>query len=134
MPQSKREQLLELIRAHPFITQQELASALGLSRPGVAAHIAALTREGRLLGRAYMLPSTTPDAAHIVCIGGANIDRKLRSEQVLQMGTSNPATLSETPGGVARNVAENLARLGASVQLLTAVGDYAVGHILFMQL
>ncbi len=72
--------------------------------------------------------------AHIVCIGASNIDRKLRSLQALQMGTSNPATLSETPGGVARNVAENLARLGAQVQLLTAVGDDAAGQALLAQL
>ena len=32
-----------------------------------------------------------PDAAHadLICIGGANIDRKLRTLGTLQMGTSN---------------------------------------------
>jgi pseudouridine kinase len=48
----------------------------------------------------------------------------------LAMGTSNPVTLKESYGGVARNVAENLARLGLPVRLMTAVGDDAQGAAL----
>jgi len=39
--------------------------------------------------------------------------------------TSNPATIIAKPGGVARNIAHNLAKLGAKVTLLTAVGHDA---------
>lgn len=39
------------------------------------------------------------------------------------MGTSNPGRVSLSPGGVARNVAEVLARLGVSVRLIGAFGD-----------
>ncbi|MBB4843031.1 pseudouridine kinase [Paucibacter oligotrophus] len=123
---SKKERLLGLVRANPFIGQQELADALGLSRSAVAGHIAALTRERRLLGRAYVLPKEQP----IVCIGGSNIDRKLRGIKPLYLGNSNPASQSESLGGVARNVAENLARLGLPVHLLTAVGQDAAGQAL----
>jgi len=123
---SKKEQLLALLQDDPFISQQALAERLGLSRSAVAGHVAALTREGRILGRAYVLPQRSP----ILCIGGANIDRKLRTLGALQMGTSNPAVQRETPGGVARNVAENLARLGLPTQLITAVGDDAAGRAL----
>lgn len=126
---SKKEQLLELIRANPFIGQQDLAERLGLSRSAVAGHIAGLTRERRLLGRAYVLPQRAP----IVCIGGSNLDRKLRTLAPLQLGTSNPVTQRETAGGVARNVAENLARLGLPVHLLTAVGEDAAGRELLAQ-
>lgn len=121
---SKKEQLLALIRDNPFIGQQDLAERLGLSRSAVAGHIASLTRERRLLGRAYVLPQRAP----IVCIGGSNLDRKLRTLAPLQMGTSNPVSQRETPGGVARNVAENLARLGLPVHLLSAVGDDPAGR------
>lgn len=124
---SKKEQLLALIRANPFVGQQELGERLGLSRSAVAGHVASLVREGRLLGRAYMLP---PAQAPIVCIGGCNLDRKLQSLGVVQMGESNPARQRETPGGVARNVAENLARLGLPVRLLSAVGEDAAGQTL----
>ncbi|GAB3456038.1 PfkB family carbohydrate kinase [Massilia terrae] len=123
---SKKERLLDLVRANPFISQQELADQLGLSRSAVAGHIAALIRERRLLGRAYVLP----ERRAIVCIGAAALDRKLRSPARLVPGTSNPATQSESFGGVARNVAENLARLGAAVGLVTALGQDAAGAAL----
>ena len=121
---SKKEQLYALIRARPMISQQELADCLSLSRSAVAGHIAGLIREGRLLGRAYQFP----EAARVLCIGGANTDRKLRTASPLQMGTSNPASMSESFGGVARNIAENLARTGVAVSLLTAVGTDSAGQ------
>jgi pseudouridine kinase len=123
---SNKELLYARIRANPYLSQQELADSLGLSRSAVAGHIAALIRERRLLGRAYVLPDRRP----IVCIGAANLDRKLRSLAPLAMGTSNPARADESFGGVARNIAENLARLGAPVALMTAVGLDAAGAAL----
>ena len=123
---SKKEQLYALIRDNPSIAQQDLADTLGLSRSAVAGHIAALIRERRLLGRAYVLPDRRP----IVCIGAANLDRKLRPLAPILMGTSNPARADESFGGVARNIAENLARLGSPVALVTAVGSDAAGAAL----
>jgi len=123
---SKKEQLYGLIRANPFISQQEMAEALGLSRSAVAGHVAGLIRERRLVGRAYVLPRERA----VLCIGAANLDRKLRTAAALQMGTSNPATAAETFGGVARNIAENLARLGTPCALLTVLGDDSAGQAL----
>jgi pseudouridine kinase len=45
----------------------------------------------------------------------------------LQPHTSNPGTTTHTPGGVARNVAENLARLGTPTRAVVAVGDDPAG-------
>ena len=75
----------------------------------------------------------TANPYRVLCLGAANIDRKLHSLRPLQMGTSNPASMSESPGGVARNVAENLARLGCEVSLMTAVGNDAPGGDLLAQ-
>lgn len=122
----KKEQLYELIRSNPFISQQDLAGHLGLSRSAVANYIATLVRERRILGRAYVLPDNRP----ILCIGAANLDRKLRTVARLALGTSNPARQTESFGGVARNIAENLARLGAPTALVTAVGGDASGRAL----
>ncbi len=72
-------------------------------------------------------------AAPIVCIGGLNIDRKLRLLAQALQGSSNPCEAHETPGGVVRNVAENLARLGLPVALVAAVGDDAGGRMLLDQ-
>lgn len=75
----------------------------------------------------------TASAAPIVCIGGFNIDRKLRLLARALPGSSNPCESHETPGGVVRNVAENLARLGLPVALVAAVGDDAGGRMLLEQ-
>lgn len=72
-------------------------------------------------------------AAPIVCIGGLNIDRKLKLLSRSLHGSSNPCESHETPGGVVRNVAENLARLGLPVALVAAVGDDAGGRMLLEQ-
>jgi pseudouridine kinase len=64
----------------------------------------------------------------VLCIGGINLDRKLKALQALHSGSSNPCVASESPGGVARNVAENLARLGLRVSLCGLVGRDAAAE------
>ena len=51
------------------------------------------------------------------------LDRTLRLAAAPVPGSSNPARMSTGFGGVARNVAENLARLGVPVALVSRVGD-----------
>jgi pseudouridine kinase len=63
------------------------------------------------------------DPRHLLVIGAASIDTKGRAQGILQTGTSNPGIIRVGVGGVGRNIAENLARLGESVVLLSAVGD-----------
>jgi pseudouridine kinase len=63
----------------------------------------------------------------VVVVGGANVDVKARSAAALVPATSNPGAVVRSPGGVGRNIAENLARLGSRVSLVTAVGADAEG-------
>lgn len=65
----------------------------------------------------------------IIVIGGANIDIKARAGGKYIAGTSNPGSVSFTPGGVARNIAHNLGSLGVSVALISAIGNDAAGEI-----
>ena len=60
--------------------------------------------------------------AHVLVVGAAGLDTKGRALGPLQPNTSNPGSIRISVGGVARNVAENLARLGEHVVLLSAVG------------
>ncbi|GAB4530765.1 MAG: PfkB family carbohydrate kinase [Anaerolineae bacterium] len=60
--------------------------------------------------------------SHILVVGAAGLDTKGRSQGQLQAGTSNPGNIRISVGGVARNVAENLARLGEHAILLSVVG------------
>lgn len=116
---SEKEQLiLDLIRKNPYVSQQELAEILGLSRPTIANMISGLMKKGNILGRAYILN----EAQQVICIGGANIDRKFHIKDKVQLGTSNPIYVTQNAGGVARNIAENLGRLGLKVSLISASG------------
>ncbi|MGG4218011.1 carbohydrate kinase family protein [Paenibacillus jamilae] len=75
-----------------------------------------------------------PSSERILCIGGANLDRKIMIKGTFQLHTSNPSsTRLQSCGGVARNVAENLGRLSRQVSLLTAVGDDAEGEFIIEQ-
>src|SRR3989304_126056 len=76
--------------------------------------------------------SPSPDSPVLV-IGGSGVDLVGRLKGDLRAGTSNPANIRTSFGGVARNVAENLARLGRSVNLITAVGDDQLGERLLEQ-
>ncbi len=70
----------------------------------------------------------SPD--YVLVVGGANMDIVGTAHSAWLMGDSNPGLVRCTPGGVARNVAENLARLGRTTHLLSAVGDDAFGRSL----
>jgi len=63
----------------------------------------------------------------VVCIGGANIDIKCRIAGRTAMGSSNPGATVLAPGGVARNIAHNLALLGLGAALVSIVGRDAFG-------
>jgi len=72
----------------------------------------------------------TNHAPFATVIGGANIDVQGKSRAALRDHDSNPGDVHISPGGVARNVAENLARLGVSCRLITAVGNDQYGQMI----
>lgn len=115
----KEKLVFKLIQENPYLSQQEMAEQLGMSRPALANMISALIKRGEIMGRAYVLPKKN----QIIAIGGANVDRKFSIVGDVQLGTSNPALVSESCGGVARNIAENLGRLGNRISLVTTLGD-----------
>jgi pseudouridine kinase len=63
----------------------------------------------------------------VIVIGAACLDVKGRPSERMVSGTSNSGQVRISPGGAARNIAENLARLGVRATLLSVVGadDYA---------
>ena len=76
-------------------------------------------------------PATNRAQTHapfVLVLGGANIDISGSTPRPLVLNDSNPGRIRCAPGGVARNVAENLARLGTTTRLLTAVGDDLYGR------
>ncbi|MBE1554040.1 sugar/nucleoside kinase (ribokinase family) [Filibacter limicola] len=125
----KETAIVELIRENPYLSQQEMADQLNMSRPALANLISGLTKRGIITGRAYILSRDN----EIVCIGGANVDRKFHLNEGAQLGTSNPATMTVSVGGVARNIGENLGRLGSTIRLLTVAGNDADWQLIQQQ-
>jgi len=116
--------ILELIRSNLFITEQEIIRKTGFTLEEVNDAISSLIQSGMVIGRAFVLP----EEKKILCIGGANIDRKIQVQEQLTFETSNPAVSTKSRGGVARNVAENLGRLGFKTSLLAYVGEDPEGE------
>ncbi len=116
---TKREQeLLAWIREDPLISQQELADRAGIARSSVAVHISRLMRKGVIRGRGYLLG----EERYIAVVGAVNIDIGGTPDTAFLKGDSNPGHVSVTLGGVGRNIAENLVRLGYKVTMITALG------------
>ena len=66
----------------------------------------------------------------VVVVGGMNLDTLARISGDTVPASSNPGTTSTAHGGVGRNVAENLARLGSPVRLVGVVGQDDAGEAL----
>jgi pseudouridine kinase len=74
------------------------------------------------------MPSTTESPLEVVVIGAACLDVKARLRGDTLAGTSNPGDVRLSIGGCARNIAENLARLGTNTVLLSAVCEDDFGQ------
>ena len=87
-------------------------------------HLSALRQQGEIIGRGYVLKP----AGQVVVIGGANMDFKCQAKAPMVLRTSNPGRMAATVGGVACNIARNLARLGVPTALFTVVGQDEFGE------
>ncbi|MEM8903228.1 MAG: carbohydrate kinase [Actinomycetota bacterium] len=116
--------VVTLLRADPLISTGELAERLGTSRDAVRVHLSNLGKKGVILGRGYVLRRS----GAAVVIGGANLDIKAQSAAAAVAATSNPGSVTSSVGGVGRNIAENLARLGTTTHLVAAIGDDPFGE------
>ena len=59
----------------------------------------------------------------VYVIGAVNMDMSGTPSGPLRVGDSNPGRVMLSPGGVGRNIAENLRLLGRPVSLITIMGD-----------
>ncbi|HEY3247648.1 MAG TPA: PfkB family carbohydrate kinase [bacterium] len=78
-------------------------------------------------------PTTNDQPPTVVVFGGANLDIIARPDRSIQPGVSNPGTVHTGAGGAGRNVAVNLAALGAAATLVSAVGNDAAGDYLLAE-
>ncbi len=121
---AREREIVDLLRAEPLLDAAAIAERIGSTRAAVSVHLSHLTRKGVVLGRGYLLRA---EADSVLVVGGAVLDTKVRTTRAPVLGTSNPGAASATVGGVGRNIAENLARLGRPTVLVAAVGDDPAG-------
>jgi pseudouridine kinase len=125
---AREREIVALLRSDPMLDASALAERLASTRAAVSVHLSNLMKKGVVRGRGYVL---RPEAHSVVVVGGAVLDTKVRTAGPPVLATSNPGTASWTAGGVGRNIAENLARLGSPTQLVSAVGkDPAAENVL----
>jgi sugar/nucleoside kinase (ribokinase family)/DNA-binding CsgD family transcriptional regulator len=120
----RERQILALLRDDPTLSAAAIARRLKTSAAAVTVHLSALRRQGEIVGRGYVLKP----AGQVIVVGGANMDFKCQAKAPMVLRTSNPGRMAATVGGVACNIARNLARLGVPTALLTVVGQDEFGE------
>lgn len=120
---NKEREMYEILRLNPEISQSDLARRLNITRSSVSVHISNLVKKGYIKGRGYILS----EPGYVTIVGASNIDILGRTAAPIISEDSNPGTMELCAGGVGRNVAENLARIGVSVKVISALGDDAFG-------
>jgi len=119
MATDREEQILEWIKQNPLISQNDLAKLAGITRSGVAAHISNLVKKGYIQGKGYVI--TPPQ--YITVIGGVNVDTFGMAKENITSRSSYPGKIYNRLGGVGRNIAVNLAKLGIKTYLIAAYGN-----------
>ncbi|KLU62544.1 pseudouridine kinase [Peptococcaceae bacterium CEB3] len=127
---NRENEIIDLIRKNPMITQNELAEKLEIARSSVAVHIANLMKKGLIKGKRYILDETP----YICVIGGSNVDIQGFPNERLVLADSNPGQIKISFGGVGRNIAENTSRMSIPTKLITAVGNDDYGQSILNQL
>ncbi|GAB4007266.1 carbohydrate kinase family protein [Nocardioides ultimimeridianus] len=120
----REREVLELVRVQPLLDAQSIADRIGSTRASVAMALSSLTRKGAIAGRGYLVR----EEPQVVVLGGAVMDVHAVSGAPAVLHTSNPAAIRTSPGGVGRNIAEGIARLGVRTFLVAAVGEDAFGR------
>ena len=121
---TKREaEILERIRLNPMISQKDLAEELGIVRSSVGVHLSNLIKKGYIKGKGYIIN----ESPYVCVIGGANIDITGFSRHKIKLTDSNLGTVQLSMGGVGRNIAETLVRLGINTKLICPIGDDIYG-------
>ena len=87
---------------------------------------ASARREQPVFGRGTLLQADAP----VFVVGAVNMDLSGTPDASLIPGDSNPGRITLSPGGVGRNIAENLRLLGRRVFLVTVMGNDTYAEII----
>lgn len=122
-------EIIAIIKRDPLVSQQEIADELKITRSSVAVHITNLIRKGVIKGKGYVIE----EKEYVSVVGGSNVDISGVPFKKLIQNDSNPGMVHTSMGGVGRNIAENLVRLGVNTKLFSIVGDDLAGERLLTE-
>ena len=125
----KHERLiLEKLTENPMLSQGELAAMLNLARSSVSVYISHLMQMGYIRGRGYLIE----DHNTVYVIGTAGIDYRTIVNETLLLDSAHTAIMDDNDllisyGGIGKNIADSLHRIGLSVSCICAVGSDTSG-------
>lgn len=121
--------ILDKLTEDPMLSQGELATMLNLTRSSVSVYISHLMQMGYIRGRGYLIE----DNSTIFIIGTASIDNYTSVDEAQLYDPAHTAVLDNNEltvyyGGIAKNLSDNLCRIGHAVSCICAVGSDVQGR------
>ena len=120
----REKEILKVIKENPLVSQEEIAKKLSITRSSIAVHISNIMKKGYIIGKGYLIN----EDPYILSIGGANVDIQGYSYSPIKPHDSNPGKVSVSYGGVAKNIIDNIARMGVRSKFITILGDDMYGE------
>jgi pseudouridine kinase len=124
----REAQILKIIKKNPMISQNEIADILQITRSSVSVHITSLLKSGAIKGRGYVV--SEPD--YPIAIGAATVHLKSAFQQTESsengIHLQDGCEINLTFEGSARNISENLVRLGEKPLMISAIANDLFGN------
>lgn len=109
---SREKEILDFVKKHPMIAQDDLARHFGITRSSVAVHISNLMKKGAIMGKGYVVN----EQVSIVIIG-----RIFLQINITQSAETSIIDLQYT--GFALESCKSLSGLGLNLKVLSVVGN-----------
>ncbi len=121
---TKREQdIFRIIEKDPFVSQNEIAEKLEISRSAVSVYLNTMYKKGLIRGRGYIISKAT----YPLLIGPSHIDIRSVCQKSVSGGVYSSAKTQITHGGPIKNIAEYLIGLEIFPKAIFAVAADAFG-------
>lgn len=119
---AREQEILAIIQENPMISQNEIADRLDLTRSSVSVYIANMIKCGVLKGRGYVVA----EEDYPIIIGAAAVDIISTFKDTFSDASSNWVPQQNCKidffySGGAKNLAENVARLGGQPKIISAI-------------
>lgn len=109
---SREKEILDFVKKHPMIAQDDLARHFGITRSSIAVHISNLMKKGAIMGKGYVVN----EQVSIVIIG-----RVCLKIEVAENKSFSGIDLTYT--GFALECCKSLKGLGLDLKVITLVGN-----------